>query len=176
MYFLGISASGETIESSGCFSFGDYGTHFAIYDVVESSFVFNSQTYKWATIITEPERKPLLVSEDGFNLYEGDYFCFANKREGKWYIELFGLDMFKLRGSYDNTFQPFAKPDECKVFKNEDNAIKWVEEANKPKQIEIEYSNGSALVTSGRVSFNGSVTSLNEYQLSEINKAIQSLK
>jgi len=170
-------SSKETIESSGCFYLGDYGTHFAIYDVVESSFVFNSKTEKWATIITEPERKALLVSEDGFNLYEGDEYWDVNNgilKKG-WNLS---NEMKSDQSPYMlfNTSAPVTSPDKHRAFKHKENALKWVEEANKPKEIEIEFSNGSVILTKDRIIINGTVCLISKYQLEDFIGIMEGLK
>jgi len=74
-------------------------------------------------------KEPLLITEDGFEIFNGDYTCLVNKKIFTTCI-------------YSAQYEKPASPDYL-VFKHTNNASNWIEE-NKPqysKKDMIEFAN-----------------------------------
>ena len=132
-------AEGDEFISSGIFTMvngnilkDDYG------------LVYNNLTKKWSEIITEETRIPLLVSEDGVDLFEGNYYFNVQLVGGnnkKWKL----ISEIPSTGLNDKHFV-FHTPNECKAFANKQAALDWIEQANKPKSKTLPLYFGQAAI------------------------------
>lgn len=77
---------------------------------------------------------PLLTSEDGVDLYEGDeYHSIWKVSEGIWNLD---EEMYKSFKNNDKIF--INEPDEFKAFSTKQAALDWID-AQKPKEIILEF-------------------------------------
>lgn len=98
--------------------------------------------------ITVP--KFIMKSEDGVDLYEGDDHSVVTLcLSGEW---SYAGDQ-KLAKSQ----MVVLESNRAKAFSTREAAEKWIEEQNRPKEFEIEFKNGSILVTKDWITFNGKV-------------------
>lgn len=112
----------------------------------------------------------IMKSEDGVDLYEGDYYESAKRFDGN-------LWQYSCRQRLYFGHLAFTSPNIVKAFSTKEAAKKWIEEQNKPKEIEIEiHSKGSVLITSDMVRINGVVTKFTPREIESIYKAFQSLQ
>lgn len=123
------SQNGQISELIGEYRINDYGS----IEDISSWLVFNSGIGKWAEKV---DKKPLLISEDGFELFEGDYYvCVKNLHGNGWEIcfeQTLGASHFVITDS-----------EICKALSTKESAEKWIEENNKPKEIEVKlFANG----------------------------------
>lgn len=126
-------------------------------------------TFKELIKLLVNAKKPLLISEDGVELFDGDNYHYAHFRDGKWvYLGLCD----GLRSSYLEVEQPSI----AKAFSSKQAALDWCEEQNKPKEIELEFGDVVLTITKNGVSFNKDVVSLNTKIIEKIAKAIKQLK
>lgn len=123
----------ETFDSSGVFIFWgnslmmekDERTHFTVYEL---------DLNKWAELVEKKE--PLLVSEDGVELFEGDEFWHVinfNNRTELGIKNPIKLNDAELKVALSNL-------DENKIFSTREAAEKWISEQKKPKEIEVKMS------------------------------------
>ena len=93
--------------------------------------VYYSQNKKWAEIILEaeqpeqleqPERKPLLVSEDGFDLFEGNLYYLVYRNNNEWYITLVILKQDTIISDSENN-KAFKLQQNAQAFRNENNKV-----------------------------------------------------
>lgn len=123
------------------------------------------------------QRKPLLISENGVPLYEGDEFCFVNKLDFE--IDLFMSEkMYKLdsKSTPENTIHKNHL-----LFSTKQAALEWIE-AQKPKSITVELFTlqVNAICTSDKVTIKDldeefSVV-ISKEKLAEIYKAMEELQ
>lgn len=124
----------------------------------------------WAEIIPEKlERKFIMKSEDGFDLYEGDEQFVVNKDDANKYFLIPHCRKVML-GDEEQTW--------LKVFSTREAAIKWIEEQNKPNQIEVRlFTGGYALICKGDIEVyqNDSKIHIKPSDIEEIHHVLNSL-
>lgn len=76
-------------------------------------------------------KQPLIISEDGFEMFEGDRVIVVWHNDNEWRL----LSDYKIGGRSVLSLSTFD--DKHKVFASKENAEKWIEEMNKPKDIEV---------------------------------------
>jgi len=176
--FLNLGASERTLcESNGVF----YADKFGVKDSETHYFIFGSG--KWAEIVTEePKRVPLLTSEDGVDLYEGDEYYRAEIFQGKWNLSDYTNNY--IINDLKPSHAVVHSPEMSRAFSTKESALKWIDE-QKPKEIVLfKDDEVSAVVTKHKVKFNptnpdllnkwdGFIVSANE--LEQIYKAYKEL-
>lgn len=117
-------------------------------------------------------RVPLLTSEDGVELFEGDEYYYVWKQNGKGF-ELLRDNTYKLE---INNIKDF-KHENNKAFHSKENAFKWIEEQNKPKEVELKISNSSitAIITKDEVYNIDNLKCLEYSDIKEILKTMEEL-
>lgn len=123
--------------------------------------------------------KFIMKSEDGVDLYEWDVIHVSDlvKNDNRYdYLGEYKLE----KKDFDYTKQ---KSPEWYVFHSKENALKWVEEQNKPKEIEVPlyFMNQTATVTANcEVHINGTrgitYAKLSHGDIADIQNAINKLK
>lgn len=100
------------------------------------------------TIVSFPDfakevgiRIPLLVSEDGFDLYEGDeyYNVWQNALNTKWNL---GANV-----KLEFADACIKEPARFKAFHSKQSALKWIDEQNKPKEILLFQNSKPTMIT-----------------------------
>lgn len=123
--FISFADNKEVVASSGKFRVSQ-NNHQGIWvtDVETSWVVFCPDKKKWAEIVENKE--PLLVSEDGVPLYEGDKYwdTFFNE---KW-------DSPKVFTLFSNSVVVTHPNNSQKAFSNKEAAEAWIECANENLQ------------------------------------------
>ena len=128
----------EYIEISAYPYYIDYKNKF---DSSENTLAFTSRGEKiipfqdFAKEVGIEVPKFIMKSEDGVNLYEGDECYNVEIKNG---IASLSKNLFKnlfpcLSSSYFIT-----RPTEYKAFHSKENALKWIDEQNKPKEITVD--------------------------------------
>lgn len=118
------------ITSCGVFHLSKQGS---VVDSESKMFVKNYTSDKWATIVTD-ERKPLLKSEDGVDLFEGDeYWIVSCLSTQKWWLNC----CQKLQAHHVVITRHVVH----KAFSTREAAEVWIKEANKPKEIVFDHTN-----------------------------------
>jgi len=154
--------------------------------IKDSNFSIAHSQFGWAEIVSD--RKPLLTSEDGVDLYEGDKLFEVNKRNGNsnWYLVDAdnGLGYWTVKANAGNWNLGEKEGFVSKAFSSEESALKWIEE-QKPKEIVLfKDDEVSAVITKHKIKFNpttpellnkwdGFIVSANE--LEQIYKAYKEL-
>lgn len=127
-------------------------------------------------------RIPLLVSEDGVDLFEGDVYFNVQLVGGnnkKWKL----ISEIPSTGLNDKHFV-FHTPNEGKAFSTKQAALYWIEEANKPKEIIVSPNSnypitvtkdGASIDISKKPCPDGNID-INLLEIAEINKALKQLE
>jgi hypothetical protein len=158
----------EPIKSSGVYEISDMGR---VIDPINNACVWDGE---WAEIIPEKtERKFILKSEDGVNLYDGDEYCSVWLESKRWTFN----GMHRL----DTSKAVVCFPKECKAFSTRETAQAWIKEQNKPKQLLVlmDIQGSSAIVRCDSVSFKHNEEfqfSLSSSEMDALIKAYQSLQ
>jgi len=126
--------------------------------------------------ITKTTEQPIIISEDGVPLYEGDkVYSVHISRAGDW--QIIELPM-KKHNEY--VFMQKGREHESKGFSTKEAAEAWIKEQNKPKEIRLhQYSKVPAIVSKERVLFDYSKSNYIEVkgnELKEIYDAWKSLQ
>lgn len=175
--------SGYYLVSSGnlCVTSSD-SFHISIYDKESTETIYNGANKKWGSIVTEEPKKPLLTSEDGFDLFEGDKYHAIYNIDGRWtYMSEYIL--YKHSSS-------ITDKEKTKSFSTKQSAIDWIE-SQKPKfpkvnseldpfgkmlHYEVEISDrGSILVGTKAITINGVVQVIQKQIIEDILKAMKEL-
>ena len=140
-------------------------------DDEKGTYVKYSNSSGWAEIVTD--RKPLVKTNDGVFLFEGDYVACVFLNDGKW--ELGKEYNWILSNTVTQSCQ-----DQCSdtraLFSTKQAALDWIEKMNKPKEIEVKLINGSsALVTKSQVNFENSRYHLIKSEIEDISHALKTL-
>ncbi len=131
--FLNISGSKKECMSSGSFNLlhNESNDGWNIHDAENKNHVFSTHYNKWAELVEKKE--PLLVSEDGVELFEGDKFWYCLLGSGKWTRGCEPISLCGLCGVIN-------APETHKAFSTKEAVEKWITEHNKPKEIEVKLS------------------------------------
>lgn len=95
----------------------------------------------------------LIKSEDGVDLYHNDDVCWVIKTYDKWQYE------YNLRICDTNASLCLKNPETYRLFHSKENALKWIEEQNKPKELEVgkwyKHKDGSLVFNIGTLGNHG---------------------
>lgn len=131
--------------------------------------LYEKDRNKWAELV-ESKKEPLLVSEDGVELFEGD----------KYYPVWIKSDNIATEFSenvLDKTRDCILCPEKNKAFKYEDNALQFVNDYNKPKEIEVKlFNNKTAIVKSDLIEIKHNGTLYAQIYPSDIEDISHALK
>lgn len=120
----------------------------------------------------------IMKSEDGVNLYDEDDFYIAANYSGKWRLLYWdGNKPFKCRVSTLNA-EVCTTPEVEKAFSTKEAAEKWIEEQNKPKEIEVRlFTGGYASICKSDIEVyqNDSKIHMKPSDIEEINHVLNSL-
>lgn len=159
---------------NGNYSFDDEG------DIVDGAkrVVYLLDKNKWAEIVTD--REPLVKTNDGIFLFEGDYVACVFLTDGKW--ELGKEYNWILSNTVTQSCQ-----DQCSdtraLFSTKQAALDWIEKINKPKDIDVALHGNDgvfAKVTKDLIRFkdkqdNWNVISLKPSDIEDIYHALKTL-
>lgn len=113
-------------------------------------------------------RVPLLVSEDGIELFDGDEYTCVYHHEGVWYKGNDGLVLKPENNCVDN-------PQESKAFSTPQAALDWIE-AQKPKKVVVSiWGDEDATVYKDKVVFTDPTPYLKLQDVQAIHKAMEEL-
>lgn len=128
------SVTGIEGTSTGKFKFLDGDKGIAMEGVDVGGLILGYGFEIWATVIED--RKPLLISEDGVELFDGDKYWSANNICGEWVLSNDSKLDKKEYVLYNNS-APITTPDNHKAFRTKQSALDWIEKMNKPKEIKV---------------------------------------
>lgn len=115
---------------------------------------------------------PLIKSEDGVWLYDGDEYYRSEISNSKWVLSNYTKDF--IITDLSESHSVFHSPEMSKAFSTKQTALDWIE-AQKPKEIEIEIGCIKATITKNGVSFDGAIQFIMTDSLFKLTKAIQEL-
>lgn len=121
----------------------------------------------------------IMNSEDGVDLYEGDLFWTVSNDAWENETGTLKWEIKNSNGAHKICIDSavFKHKERNKAFSTKEAAETWIEEQNKPKEIEIEiHSKGSILITHDMIRINGVVTELTSKELDKIYHAQASLQ
>lgn len=128
-----IGAYGDTFCSNGKIKFSDIKG-----DLINEpeGLIYDGRTNKWAKIVDTKD--PLLVSEDGVELFDGDDFWSVSNKD--WDVQT-GTNKWEIKNSSGphklSVSSSAYKNSETKAFSKKQAALEWIDKMNKPKAIQL---------------------------------------
>lgn len=168
---MGEDHNGMTLYSQSVLERGLYFNHSKISNrwCIAASFKgYPLKQITFGELIDLLQRKPLLISEDGVPIYDGDKYFAVNLNEMRFYPSYdCGYKLHKT----DNVI---LYSDEYKAFSTKQAALEWIE-SQKPKHINVKlWSGHTASVTHGGVVI--PVQAIKHSDIEEISNAIKQLQ
>lgn len=138
---------GDPIECEGKYEFAESGW---ILNTVSGRPIYDSDRNEWAKIVKHPNRKFVMKSEDGVDLFEGDdfYSAFMSTYRKVWTLGKRNVSgdchVFNLNAKESAVV---VQPEKYKAFSTKQAAEKWIEEQNKAKELTVQLGMEKAIIS-----------------------------